>query len=201
MLVTFLFSLFYFDTIDTTVYIFHLPIFRISFLCVLFIVFFLFYFYFFCILFPFFSPFTLPLFSPFYPVVGRGHLPNSIDVTNPPSPTTIPKPRKRLKSRFDSSYFLNSSSNVTNWAFTPAAAASISNKSNASVHSNCAISGMCYCWLLFYSLYFTRTLLTLTFIFFAYLILYLILFLSFSFFLFSFFVPRFFHIYSSIWWC
>ena len=70
--------------------------------------------FFFCILFPSLSPFILPLFSPFYPVVGGGHLPNSIDVTNPPLPAVVPVPRKRLKSRFDSGYFLKSSNNVPN---------------------------------------------------------------------------------------
>ena len=108
---------------------------------------------------------------------GGGYVPNnSNDVTDRTSTAAVAAtvsrkrvPRKGSKSRIESSFFLNSSNNVTNQTFMPAAAASISNKSNTSVPSNFAISGMCYCWSLFYSLYFTRTLLTITFIFFVYL--------------------------------
>ena len=127
---------------------------------------------------------------------GGGYVPtNSNDVTNRTSTAAVAAsvPRKRLKRRIDSNFFLNSSNNVTNQTFMPAAAASISNKSNTSVPSNFAISGMCYCLSLFYSLYFLKTLLTITFIYFVYLFLF---FCPFHFF---FFGPCLFHIYSTIW--
>ena len=110
----------------------------------------------FCILFHSLSTFFLPLFSLFIQVVGGGHLPNSIDVTNPPFPAVVP--RKRSKRRFASGYLPNNSNDVTNRTSTAVAAATISNKSNVSVPTDCAISGICYCCLLFYYLYCTWTL-------------------------------------------
>ena len=70
--------------------------------------------------------------SRFIPGFGGGYVSsNSNDVTNRTSAHVVAAtvPRKRLKSRIDSSFFLNSSNNVTNQTFMPAAAASISNKS------------------------------------------------------------------------
>ena len=110
----------------------------------------------FCILFHSLSTFFLPLFSLFIPVVGGGHLPNSIDVTNPPFPAVVP--RKRNKRRFASGYLPNNSNDVTNRTFTAVVAATISNKSNMSVPTDCVLSGMCYCYSLLFYLFFTSTL-------------------------------------------
>ena len=61
--------------------------------------------------FHFLSLLFFSLISPFFPVVGGGHLPNSIDVTNATFPVVVS--RKRRKSRFASSHLINNSNNVT----------------------------------------------------------------------------------------
>ena len=59
---------------------------------------------------------------------------------------------------FSGGYLPNNSNDITNRTSADVVAATISNKSNVSVPTDCALSGMCYCWLLSFYLYFTSIL-------------------------------------------
>ena len=58
---------------------------------------------------------------------------------------------------FSGGYLPNNSNNVTNRTSTDVVAATISNKFNVSVPTDCALSGMCYCGVLSFYFYFSLT--------------------------------------------